>query len=92
MVKDHSVREKKHTAVSTWAILQLAATDLLYGPSSREDSTYHSLWYTSYTALAGMRNSSMGPPKKINEKHHSYSSWIIQLNVNEKMKGTTQRT
>ena len=28
----------------------------------RQDSTYHGLCYTSRGALAGMRNSSMGPP------------------------------
>ena len=33
---------------------------LLYAPS--QDSTYHALCYTSRGALAGMRNSSMGPP------------------------------
>ena len=32
-----------------------------YAPSHREDSTYHSLWY-SHVALAGTRNSLMGPP------------------------------
>ena len=41
---------------------RLAARVLLYAPSQRQDSTYHSLCYTSRGALAGMRNSSMGPP------------------------------
>ena len=41
---------------------QLAARVLLYAPSHRQESTYHSLCYTSHGALAGMRNSSMGPP------------------------------
>ena len=40
---------------------QLAARVLLYAPSHRQDSTNHSLCYTSRGALAGMRNSSMGP-------------------------------
>ena len=35
---------------------------VLYAPSHRQDSTYHSLCYTSHGALAGMRNSSMGSP------------------------------
>ena len=48
MVKDHSFR--------------LTARVLLYAPSHRQDSTYHSLCYTSRGALAGMRNSSMDPP------------------------------
>ena len=41
---------------------QLAARVLLYAPSLRQHSTYHSLCYTSLGALAGTRNSSMGPP------------------------------
>ena len=41
---------------------RLTARVLLYAPSHRQDSTYHSLCYTSRRALAGMRNSSMGPP------------------------------
>ena len=39
----------------------LAARVLLYAPSHRQDSTYHRLCYTSRGALAGTRNSSMGP-------------------------------
>ena len=39
--------------------LQLTARVLLYAPSHRQDSTYHSLCYTSRGALAGTRNSSM---------------------------------
>ena len=34
----------------------------LYAPSHRQDSTYHDHCYTSRGALAGTRNSSMGPP------------------------------
>ena len=41
---------------------RLTARVLLYAPSHRQDSTYHGLWYTSHGALAGTRNSSMGPP------------------------------
>ena len=40
---------------------RLAARDLLYTPSHRQDNTYHCLYYTSRGALAGTRNSSMGP-------------------------------
>ena len=40
---------------------RLTARVLLYEPSHRQDSTYHSLCYTSRGALAGTRNSSMGP-------------------------------
>ena len=41
---------------------RLAARVLLYAPSHRQDNTYHDLCYTSRGALAGTRNSSMGPP------------------------------
>ena len=41
---------------------RLTARFFLYAPSHRQDNTYHSLCYTSRGALAGMRNSSMGPP------------------------------
>ena len=41
---------------------RLTARVLLYAPSHRLDNTYHGLCYTSRGALAGTRNSSMGPP------------------------------
>ena len=41
---------------------RLAARLVLYAPSHRQDSTYHGICYTSRGALAGTRNSSMGPP------------------------------
>ena len=41
---------------------RLTARVLLYAPSHRQDNTYHNLCYTSHGALAGTRNSSMGPP------------------------------
>ena len=43
-------------------LLYAPARVLLYAPSFRQDSTYHGLCYTSRGALAGTRNSSMGPP------------------------------
>ena len=41
---------------------RLTARVLLYAPSHKQDSTCHGLCYTSSGALAGTRNSSMGPP------------------------------
>ena len=41
---------------------RLTARVLLYVPSHRQNSTYHGICYTSRGALAGTRNSSMGPP------------------------------
>ena len=40
----------------------LTARVILHAPPHRNDNTYHSLCYTSRGALAGTRNSSMGPP------------------------------
>ena len=57
IVKDHSDSERgNHMGYS----FRLPAMVLLYAPSHRQDSTYHSLCYTSRGAVAGMRNSSMG--------------------------------
>ena len=47
-----------HIGYSFW----LTESVLLYAPSHRQDSTYHGLCYTSRGALAGTRNSTMGPP------------------------------
>ena len=61
MVKDHSVREEtrcRHIGYS----FRLAAKVVLLASSHRKDNTYHGLCYTSCGALAGTRNSSMGPP------------------------------
>ena len=50
---------------------RLAARVLLYAPSHRQDNTYHGLCYSSCGALAGTRNSSMGPtPKRIDPTTH----------------------
>ena len=54
---------------------RLTARVLLYAPSHRQDCTYHSLCYTSRGALAGTRNSSMGPPHEgsIRRPHRAMS-------------------
>ena len=49
---------------------QLAARVLLYASSQRQDSTHHSLWYTSRGSLAGTRNSSKGPSWRIDLTTH----------------------
>ena len=54
--------------------IRLAARVLLYASSHRQDNTYHGLCETSRGALAGMRNSSMGPPLRIDPTtHHTMS-------------------
>ena len=54
MVKDHSDSEKGNPLLPQGLFL--------YALSHRQDNTYHGLCYTSHSALAGTRNSSMGPP------------------------------
>ena len=49
---------------------RLAARVLLYASSHRQDNTYHGLCYTSRGALAGTRNSPMGPPWRIDPMTH----------------------
>ena len=62
MVKDHpDSREETHCRHIGYSF-RLAARVLLYASSHRQDNTYHGLCYTSRGALAGTRNSSMGPP------------------------------
>ena len=62
MVKDHSDSERETRCRHMGYSFRLTARVLLYAPSHRQDSTYHGLCYTSRGALAGTRNSSMGPP------------------------------
>ena len=48
---------------------RLTARVILYAPSLSKDSTYHGLCYASRGALAGTRNSSMGPPHEGSIRH-----------------------
>ena len=61
-VKDHSDSENGNPLPPHSYSYRLTARVLLYAPSHRQDNTYHDLCYTSRGALAGTRNSSMGPP------------------------------
>ena len=62
MVKDHSIAREETCCHYIGYSFRLAARVLLYVSSHRQDSTYRSLCYTSRGALAGTRNSSVGPP------------------------------
>ena len=62
MVKDHSDSEKGNPLPPHRLLFPISSKGYLYAPSHRQDSTYHSLCYTSRGALAGTRNSSMAPP------------------------------
>ena len=75
MEKDHSDSERENMLLPIHGLLfSLAARSLLYAPFHIQDSTYHDLCYTSHEALAGMKNSSMGPPRWINMTTHQTMS------------------
>ena len=65
MVTDHSDSEKGNP-LPPYGLLFLINSKGSFTCTipgwNRQDSTYHSLCYTSRGALAGMRNSSVGPP------------------------------
>ena len=62
MVNDNSAREETCCHHNMGYSFQLEARDLLYSPPQRRYGTHHRLCYTSCEALAGIRNSSVGPP------------------------------
>ena len=62
MAKDHLDSERGNPLPPHGLLFPITARVNLYAPSHRQDSTYHSLCYTSRGALAGTRNSSIGPP------------------------------
>ena len=55
------MREETHCRHMGYSF-RLTSRVLLYAPPHSPDYTYHGLYYTSHGALAGTRNSSMGPP------------------------------
>ena len=62
---------------------RLAARVLLYAPSHRQDSTHHGLCYTSRGALAGTRNSLLGPPHEgsIRRPYHHERTLLPRMPV-----------
>ena len=64
--KNQLVREETRCRHYMCYSFRLAARFCLY----RQDSTYHGRCYTSRGALAGTRNSSMGPPWRIDPTTH----------------------
>ena len=62
MVKDHTDNRRGNPLLPHGYYFRLAARILLYSSSHRQDNTHQNLCYTSCGALAGTRNSSMGPP------------------------------
>ena len=74
-------REETHCCHYMGYFIWLAARDLLYPPSHRQNSTYHSLCYTSCGALVGTRNSSMGAPWGIDLTTHSTISGCYTMEL-----------
>ena len=72
MIKDHSDRERRTHCSPVIGYLFLNSSTRSYtAPSHRQDGSYHGLLcYTNYRALAGIRNSSMGPPQGIDQTTH----------------------
>ena len=58
----HIARDETRCRNDMGCSFGLAVRVLLYAPFHRQNRTYHDLCYTSRGALAGTRNSSMGPP------------------------------
>ena len=63
---------------------RLTARVLLYAPSHRQDNIYHGLCYTSCGAMAGTRNSSMGPPHEgsIRRPTAPWANCLIRRHLN----------
>ena len=72
MVKDHSDSERGNP-LPPHGLLFLIDSKGSFIWTIPQDNIYHGLCYTSRGALAGMRNSSMGPPQEtINENNFNY--------------------
>ena len=64
----------------------LAARDILYVPSHRQDNTYHSFCYTSRGSLARTRNISMGSHwrmdptthRTMSERSYHGATWVFK--------------
>ena len=61
MVKDHLDSERGNLLPPNRLLFPNSSKRFLYASSHRQDNTYNGLFYTSRGALAGTRNSSMGP-------------------------------
>ena len=63
MVKDHLDNKRGNLLPPHVLHFQIKSNGFfLYASSHRQDDTYHGLCYASCGALAGTKNSSMGPP------------------------------
>ena len=62
MVKDHTDSKRGNLLPPHGLLFPISSKGSFMCIIHRQDNTYHSLCYTSRGALAGTRNSSMGPP------------------------------
>ena len=64
MVKDHSDSERGNPLPPHGLLFPISSKGsfIFIIPQNRQDNTYHGVCYTIRGALAGTRNSSMGPP------------------------------
>ena len=74
-----SLSEKRNPLPPLHGLLFFWFADLLYAQSYRQDNTFHSFCYTSCGTLAGMRNSSVGPPWGIDLMTHITMSWCSTI-------------
>ena len=71
MVKDHSDSEKGNPLPPHGLLLSINSKGYFICTIHRQDNTYHGLCYTSRGALAGTRNSSMGPPHEERDRRET---------------------
>ena len=62
MVKDHSDSERGNPLPPHGLLFPNSSKGSFICNIPQQDNIYHGLYYTSRAALAGTRNSSMGPP------------------------------
>ena len=90
MIEDYSDSERGNPPQPHGLLFPINSKGSLYASSHRQDSTYHGLCYTSRGALAGTRNSSMGPPhdgsiRQLAGKIEKYRVFIVQTCQIDKM-------
>ena len=88
MVKDHSDSERGNPLLPHGLFFLISSkSSFICITPHRQDNTYHCLCYTSHGAHAGTKNSSMGPPWRIDPMTHrimserSYISLPCYFNV-----------
>ena len=70
MVKYHTDSERGNPLPPHGLLFPINSKGSFICTIHRQDDTYHSLCYTTRGALAGMRNSSMGPSWRIDPMTH----------------------